>query len=68
MTQIVFMPLPMTFDQDEIDAGRFRALDMYSSARTDAERVKALFWFHHWRRLNLAAAVTSTINTKLRER
>lgn len=54
MGEVVHMPLPHTLNQDEIDTGRVRALEMYQTAKSDKERVKALFWVNHWRVQNEA--------------
>lgn len=61
MSQIVHMPLPMTSDQDLIDQGRMRALEMYQGATTDGERKSAMFWFHHWRWLNVTSAAAKRV-------
>lgn len=46
---IVHLPRPHTTDMGEIARGRFRALQQYQDARTDAERRAALVWANHWR-------------------
>ncbi len=53
--KILHFPRPYTTSQDEIDAGLTRAGQMYSEARTDAERAVAVAWWLHW--LKVADAV-----------
>lgn len=49
MENVAHLPRPMTLDPFEIERGRMRAGQMYSDARTDTERMRALVWVNHWR-------------------
>jgi hypothetical protein len=61
---VIYFPMPMTFDAGEIAAGRYRALDMYRSARSPKVRMRALIWVNHWRQLYERAKMLNEIGLR----
>lgn len=58
---VVHFPRPMSHDAVEIQAGRRRAAQAYRSARTPAEKGRALLWSAHWFRLHTHAVALRKI-------
>jgi hypothetical protein len=49
-TAVILQFPAKTDDAETIARGREAALEKYSNAKTNAERLAALLWVNHWRR------------------